>query len=268
MKTLIQGSILRAMALPLSFLALHSAGAQDKPDKTPPPRDESAIDDPRVQHRSYKFDEAGGIETPYALFVPSTYDSASPAPLMVALHGLGRQYDWLMGYHGMLDLAERDGFIVTTPLGHDRRGWFGSHENGETGRLSELDVMNVVGLIRDEFNVDADRIYLWGHSMGGAGTYHLAAKYPDLWAGLGVAAPAPSVDPDQLERFQHLPILVLQGDQDKLVTRTREWVTKMKEIGMEHVYIEMKGGDHSLFISQNPVMMAKIFAFFEIARKN
>ena len=194
------------MALPLSFLALHSAGAQDKPDKTPPPRDESAIDDPRVQHRTYKFEAAGGIETPYALFVPSTYDSARPAPLMVALHGLGRQYDWLMGYHGMLDLAERDGFIVTTPLGHDRRGWFGSHENGETGRLSELDVMNVVGLIRDEFNVDADRIYLWGHSMGGAGTYHLAAKYPDLWAGLGVAAPAPSVDPDQLERFQHLPI--------------------------------------------------------------
>ena len=35
----------------------------------------------------------------------------------------------------------------------------------------------------------------------------------------------------------------------------------------DHVYIEMKGGDQ-LFISQNPEMMAKIFAFFEITRRN
>ena len=26
--------------------------------------------------------------------------------------------------------------------------------------------------------------------MGGGGTYHLAAKYPDVWAALGVAATA------------------------------------------------------------------------------
>ena len=59
--------------------------------------DEYAVNDPRVQHRTYVMEETG--ETiPYALFVPSGYDPATPAPLMVSLHGAGRQYDWLMNY--------------------------------------------------------------------------------------------------------------------------------------------------------------------------
>ncbi len=186
---------------------------------------------------------------------------------MVSLHGLGRQYDWLMGYQGMLDYAERDGFIIVTPLGYTRRGWFGSRATGRTGELSETDVMSVLALVREEFNIDDSRIYLWGHSMGGAGTYHLAMQYPDIWAGLGVAAPAPSVSPDTLEKIAHLPIIVLQGDQDRLVTRTRQWVAKMKELGMEHVYIEVPGGDHSRFISRSADTLGKLFAFFNIVRK-
>ena len=35
---------------------------------------------------------------------------------------------------------------------------------------SEKDVMTVLDMVRKEFNVDENRIYLMGHSMGGAGT--------------------------------------------------------------------------------------------------
>ena len=159
--------------------------------------DESHIDDPRVQHRSYSFSPTG--ETiPYALFVPSTYSENDGAPLILSLHGLGRSYDWLMGYHGLLDQAEASGYIVVTPLGYTRRGWFGSRptEAMKDAAYSEEDVMQVLKLVREEFNVDANRIYLWGHSMGGAGTYHIAARHPDLFAGLGVAAPAPAEVPE------------------------------------------------------------------------
>ena len=186
---------------------------------------------------------------------------------MVSLHGLGRQYDWLMGYEGMLEYAERDGFIVVTPLGYSRRGWYGSRDNGRTGELSEMDVMHVLALVREELNIDDNRIYLWGHSMGGAGTYHLAGKYPDIWAGLGVAAPAPSVSPDMLKDIAHIPMIALQGDEDRLVVRTRQWVAKMEELGMQHVYIEVPGGDHSRFISRSPDTLAKLFAFFNIVSK-
>jgi len=239
--------------------------------------------DSRVQGRTYTFPSTGK-EVPYALFVPSAYDAGQEWPLIVALHGLGRPYDWMMGYEGAIDFAERDGYIMVAPLGYHPRAWYGSRgagipemqrAEGDTealpqnlGELSEQDVMNVFAIARKEFNLDEDRMYLWGHSMGGAGTYHLAAKYPDLWAALGVAAPAPSAPPDQLAAFKNVPIIVLQGDQDRLVARTREWVAKMKELGMEHVYVEVKGGDHSRFINASSETLSKLFAFFNIVRKD
>ena len=233
--------------------------------------DESHIDDPRVKHLSYIFSSTGE-EIPYALFVPSDYNESDPAPIIVSLHGLGRSYDWLMGYHGFLDQAETGGYIVVTPLGYVRRGWYGSRDTEDPldSVYSEQDVMEVLAIVRDEYNIDNNRIYLWGHSMGGAGTYHIAAKYPEIFAGLGVAAPAPERSVDigaVLDKIKHIPIFVLQGDEDGLVTLTREWVNVMKKIGMQHVYAEIPGGDHSLVISQNSEHMQKFVNFFNIVRK-
>lgn len=233
--------------------------------------DESHISDSRIQHRSYTFPPTGE-EIPYALFVPPNYNESEPAPLIISLHGLGRSYDWLMGYHGFLDQAEAGGYVVVTPLGYVRRGWYGSRttDDPQDNIYSEQDVMEVIQLVRDEFSIDNNRIYLWGHSMGGAGTYHIAAKNPDMFAGLGVAAPAPerSLDIEEsLNKIKHVPIFVLQGDEDSLVTLTREWVATMEELGMQHVYAEIAGGDHSLVISQNSEHMQKFIDFFNIVRK-
>lgn len=240
--------------------------------------DERSIDDPRVQHLDYPFPGTG--ETiPYALFVPSGYDPETPAPLLLSLHGLGRTYDWLMGYHGLLDAAEAGGYLVVTPLGYTRRGWYGAwttgvddRELGAEAERSEQDVMNVLARVREAYNVDADRIYLWGHSMGGAGTYHLAARHPQLWAAVGVVAPATPQGVEVAEllaRIRHIPAIVLHGTDDDLVpvALTRSWVAAMADLGMQHVYVEIPGGDHSLLISQNRANMAKIVDFFDIVSK-
>ena len=242
--------------------------------------------DARVKAHSYVFEETGE-EVPYAVFVPSGYDAARPFPLIVALHGLGRPYDWMMGYDGFIDFAERDGYIVVSPLGYHPRAWYGSRGYGipggaarggaegtlpeNLGELSEQDVMNVLQIAREAYNIDESRIYLWGHSMGGAGTYHLAARYPDIWAGLAVAAPAPLRESiDQLALFSQVPVLVLHGDEDATVSveGSRTWVARMRELGMQHVYIEVPGGDHSLFVRENPETLAKVFSFFNIVGKD
>ncbi|GJM13656.1 MAG: hypothetical protein DHS20C12_20590 [Pseudohongiella sp.] len=263
MKTLLQ------LVLVITTLATQTLSFADREASD----DEQLITDPRVQHRSYAF-PGTGESIPYALFVPSSYDASQPAPLIVSLHGLGRTHDWLMGYHGLLDQAEANGYIVVTPLGYIRRGWYGSREiaDMQDAQRSEEDVMNVLQILRDEFSVDSNRIYLWGHSMGGAGTYHIAAKYPDIFAGLGVAAPAPEPDAPMssiLNSIKHLPIFVLQGTEDTAVPveRTRAWVAKMQELGMQHVYVEIPGGDHSLLISQDATNMRKFVDFFNIVRK-
>lgn len=234
--------------------------------------DERMVSDPRVQHRSYVF-EPTGETLPYAVFVPSSYQQGQPAPLLVSLHGLGRSHDWLMGYEGFLDYAEEYGFIVVTPLGYIRRGWYGSRptEPADIASYSEQDVMHVIDLMREEFSIDASRLYLWGHSMGGAGTYHLAVNNPGMFAALAVVAPAPRADlsPTVLHAVRNTPILVLQGTDDELapVAQTRLWVAGMRGMGMPHIYIELEGADHTDFIASNRENMRKVMNFFDIVDK-
>jgi dipeptidyl aminopeptidase/acylaminoacyl peptidase len=192
----------------------------------------------------------------------------------------------MMGYDSFIDSAERDGYIVVSPLGYHRRAWYGSRGYGiprgaaraadegtlpdNLGELSEQDVMNVLAIAQEGYNIDDSRIYLWGHSMGGAGTYHLAARYPEIWAGLAVAAPAPRRESlDEVEAFKDIPVLVLHGDADATVpvAGSRTWVARMRELGMQHVYIEVPGGDHSLFVREVPETLSKVFAFFNIVGK-
>ena len=241
--------------------------------------------DKRVQGRTYIFAETGE-KIPFALFVPSNYNAVKRWPLIVGLHGAGGLYDSMMRYEGLIDMAERDGFVMVTPLGYHPFGGFGIERSGlnpppaiaqalrtlpaNISQLSEQDVMTVLANARQEFNVDPERIYLWGHSMGGSGAYHLAAKFPDMWAAVAVAAPDPAATLAQLERLKRIPILVLQGDADQArrVEQTRASVAQMKQLGMEHVYLEIKGGDHTLFVSNNRDTLSKMFSFFNIAQKS
>ena len=77
---------------------------------------------------------------------------------------------------------------------------------------------------------------------------------------------ADSVDEDAI---RHIPFLVLHGSEDGTVPveRSRHSVARMKELRMEHLYVEIAGGDHSLFISQNEEVVGKLFDFFNIVAK-
>lgn len=222
-----------------------------------------------IQKRTYKFKEADNKEMEYALFVPSKYDKSKPTPLIVALHGLFSNPQQIIRYPGFTKYAEKHGYLIVAPMGYNSRGWYGSRGKGggsrrdpkNLGELSEKDVMNVLAIARKEFNVDPNRIYLLGHSMGGGGTWHLGLKYPKIWAALAPIAPAIFRKPDTLKTITHLPVIVIQGDIDRLVPAriARRWVAKMKELKMTHQYIEVKGGGH---VKPAFDHFPQIFAFF------
>jgi len=131
---------------------------------------------------------------------------------------------------------------------------------------SEKDVMNVLDMIRKEFNVDENRTYLMGHSMGGAGTMYLGVKHASLWAAIGAEAPATApagLTPDtfSLEPAKNVPMIIVQGDMDTLVpvAGARLWIEKMKELKITHQYVEVPGGDHGSVLTTGA---PDIFAFF------
>jgi poly(3-hydroxybutyrate) depolymerase len=147
------------------------------------------------------------------------------------------------------------------------RGFGGGQDAPKNlGELSEKDVLNVLELVRKEFTIDDKRVYLIGHSMGGAGTWHLGTKYPDIWAGLAPIAPAAFGQPTGLDKLKNIPVIVVQGDKDTLVRPegTRRWVEKMKELNLTHEYLEIAGAGHGDVISKG---MPQIFEFFEKQQK-
>jgi poly(3-hydroxybutyrate) depolymerase len=222
----------------------------------------------RIEKKTYDFKDAGK-EMEYALFVPSTYDKAKKAPVIIALHGLGGNPQGIIRYRGFTDLAEKHGFIVAAPMGYNSRGWYGAKplirgkddDPPNLSELSEKDVMNVLDIVKKEYVTDPDRIYLMGHSMGGGGTWHLGIKYPDLWAGLAPIAPATARPATDVEKIKHIPVILVQGDADILVpvAGARRWAEQMKKLDMTYDYIEVPGGDHGSVAAQN---LPKIFDFF------
>jgi poly(3-hydroxybutyrate) depolymerase len=231
----------------------------------------------RILTRSYDFKEADKAME-YTLYVPKSYgakvdDNKKTFPLIVALHGLYSSPQAIIRYPGLTSHAEKHGYIVVAPMGYNSRGWYGSRGKGGGGRfdpknlgeLSEKDVINVLAIVRKEFKIDDRRIYLMGHSMGGGGTWHLAIKYPDIWAALAPIAPAGPRSASELEKAKHIPVIVVQGDKDRLVYGTRRWVKKMQELKMEHKYIEVKGGGHVRVAFEH---FPEIFGFFNAHTKS
>ena len=225
-----------------------------------------------VLKRTYHFKMAKK-QMEYCLYLPKSYDKAKAYPLMVALHGLHSSPKQIMGYPGLLKQAEKHGYVVVAPMGYNRRGWYGSMGRAmrlarpkNLGELSEKDVMNVLAITRKTVNVDPNRIYLMGHSMGGGGTWHLGLKYPQLWAALAPIAPAIFRNPNALTKIRTMPVILVQGDADRLVPVriARTWAEKMKELKMDHKYIEIAGGGHVKIAFDS---LPAIFEFFNAHKR-
>lgn len=237
--------------------------------------------DERAEDRSYYFADTDE-DLPYCVYVSSKVSADTPAPLIISLHGLGAPPQ-IMCNSTAVDLAEDGGYILAAPMGYNVGGWYGSPVLNMGGRgrggfggaeqpanlaeLSEKDAMNVLAMMRDEFNVDAGRIYLTGHSMGGAGTFFLGSKHADIFAAIAPVAPAAfSMTDNRTEILGRLadagvPVMVIHGDEDEAVPvdLARTWVATMEEIGMEHEYVELPGVTHGPVIT---ISQEHIYEFF------
>ena len=222
----------------------------------------------RILECTYHLDDAQA-DMPYVLFVPSTYVPGKPSPLVVDLHGLNITPLMQMLFDGTTDLAERYGFIVVAPMGFNLQGWWGARP-GRPAELSELDAMSVLKLVRERYTIDSDRIYLMGHSMGGAGTYHLGGKYNDIWAGIApISAAGGIADAAAAERFRSFPTLLMHGEKDSIVNvnGSRRAAMLLQGAGAQHVYLEFPGKDHEFWIRRGAENMEKVFLFFATVSK-
>lgn len=221
--------------------------------------------------RHYLLKDANEV-MPVRLFVPKRYDAKQKWPLIVALHGLGGTEETMLRRdEGLLaKLAEERGYLVVTPLGFRVNGAYGqgAERMPDPARkrvvtLSEQDVLVTLALVRQEYQIDDDRVYLMGHSMGGNGTWFLGAKHARQWAALAPIA-AGGITPQliNLEALRQTPVFVSHGAKDMTapVERSRVMTARMKELGFTCEYFEPADGTHESIVAP---ALPQIFAFFD-----
>jgi predicted peptidase len=234
------------------------------------------------QQRHYVFTEAGA-DMPYRLYVPASYEPGRATPLVVALHGYGGDQNYFFAAVGELPpLLERHGFIFVAPMGYSTGGWYGApldipgnrpRSSGQAPPavtqtadqirreryLSETDVMNVVALVRREYNVDPDRTFLMGHSMGGMGTYVLGQKYAEQWAAIAVMSGTLADATYDLERLRNLAVMLSAGEQEAAVVEAaKAQIEALKDLGIATSLFVAPGATHGSMIAPT---MPKVLEF-------
>ncbi len=218
---------------------------------------------------------------PYAIYIPENYNPSVSYPLVIGLHGAWSNHTNLL--NRMFGMPNRPGendeesiksfrkmksvdYIVVNPFG---RGLINGYSTG----IGEQDVLKVLDIVRKTYNVDQNRIYLTGLSMGGGGTWSIGLRYPDLFAaiypvcGPAIFLPFPGTPYETYdikisqinapiniaENALNLPVKIFHGAMDDAVSveHSRSIVKRFKELGYygKNVwYAEFPGVDHWVWV--------------------
>jgi len=177
----------------------------------------------------------------FLLYVPDSYEqSETPLPVVLCLHGKSLAGNNLSGItkYGCIDAIRRGRKIdalVICPQCHTTGGW-----NAER-------LMRVVNWVMSRYRHDPDRLYCFGISMGGWGTFKFAAAYPDRVAAAIALCGGFTGD---VQPLGSVPLWILHGTSDTMTalsfsTSIVEKLAKMGASGRLQ-FTWLTGCDHSI----------------------
>ncbi len=206
----------------------------------------AAADGDRRGFQNRTFVDAQGEERKYILFVPYQLKTGSRPPLLMFLHGSGERgdngLDQLMAGIGpaLWKRKAKFPFVTVFPQCHTNGKW----------SVEGPDAKAALAILKQtaaEFQTDPDRVYLTGLSMGGSGSWSIAAKHPEMFAaivpmcGRGDLAAAKSL------AAARLPVWNFCGDQDRETTVkfSRDMHAALRDAGGDSRYTEYPGVGHN-----------------------
>lgn len=164
-------------------------------------------------------------------------------PLIIQLHGAGERgcgKDDLEkvdvhGFSQYLKNAEHN-CIVVMPQCPLNTFWAAKVES----------ILKFIEQLINEYDVDENRIYLTGLSMGGYGTWFTSMARPDLFAAIApVCGGGMAWNADVLK----MPIWVFHGVEDRVVNvaQSDEMVLKLKDENENLIYTRLDGVGHNVW---------------------
>lgn len=209
---------------------------------------------------NWELSETEGVK--FAFYGGKTMSAELKYPLILALHGKskntanGKQVaSWMKSFTSAENESVRPCFVLA-PMSDQPEAGEGMGWNGE-----EVDrVIKLVKAMVKDLPVDAKRIYIVGHSMGGYGTCHIMASEPRLFA---AAIPVAGVSPGDVGELSRKPIWMFHAEDDSStpVAGAREFADQMKK-NKQFKYTESKTGGHGVVgqVFKDPETQTWLFA--------
>jgi len=189
------------------------------------------------------FKNADGTTSPYVVFVPEDYDGTKEYPVILFLHGSGEtkggsKMPVEVGIGTAIKAREKTFPFITIIPQAEKRSWGADSENGKRAMAMLDEVMK-------EYKTDPKRVYLTGLSMGGYGTWSLAAAHPDKWA--AIVPVCGGGNPMDAEKIKGIPCWCFHGDADTTVPtqKSRDMIEALKKTGAEPKYTEYPKVGHN-----------------------
>lgn len=182
----------------------------------------------------------------YQLWGNPKLDGTKRYPIVIWLHGSGQSgtdNESQIGGAPKIwttedNQGERPCFLLAPQCPSADIGW----KNQVADNLLAL-----IADLTDHLPIDESRLYLTGSSMGGFGTFSIAAKYPQVFA--ACVPLCGGGDVKNAEILKQTPFWVFHGDQDDMVPveRSRAIVEAVKQAGGELMkYTELAGAGHGI----------------------
>ena len=200
-------------------------------------------DKPKTGFVTASFKNADGTTSPYVVFIPHDYDGKKEYPVILFLHGSGetkggKKMPVEVGIGTAIKKQEKTFPFITIIPQSEKRTWQAS--SGDAKRA-----LAILDEVTHSYKTDSHRIYLTGLSMGGMGTWSLAAAHPEKWA--AIVPVCGTGDPKSAEKIKDIPTWTFCGDKDVafLLNGTRNMVAAMKKSGGSPKYTEYPGVGHN-----------------------
>jgi pimeloyl-ACP methyl ester carboxylesterase len=124
-------------------------------------------------------DDIDGTPQFCRVYLPLNYDPSKKWPMVVYLHGYNGDnpdyFNWWSASKRNDIRVDRYNIIFIEPHGRGNVRYLG---------IGDRDVLRCIDMAKEKFNVDEDRIYLNGESMGGGGTWHVGSRHPEIFAAI------------------------------------------------------------------------------------
>lgn len=160
---------------------------------------------------------SGGLERCYYLYVPTGYDQAQPAPVVVSYHGFLSNPDSHALITGWHRLADEAGFLVIYPQGTDfPQRWNAGETWGDSGVDDVQFFHDLLADLSAVAAVDSSRVYVNGFSNGGGMTVRIGCEVADQVAAIGSVAGA-VVALEDCSPSRPVPVIAFHGTADPIV---------------------------------------------------